>query len=75
MPDEDKLQVLTEEIGKQLEIDIIAVIKLPLPVSGFVGLVNGLQKDFKETLYIRNCSEGYEVYKITEREKAKSPND
>lgn len=45
------------------EIDIVAVIRLPLPANGFIGLVKGIQKDFDEPLYIRNSPEGYEVFR------------
>jgi hypothetical protein len=50
------------------EIEIIAVIHLPLPVSGFIGLIQGIQKDFEDDpLYIRNCPVGYEVFRIIKK--------
>lgn len=52
------------------EIDIVRVIKLPLPMNAFVGLMKGLQHEYTEKLFIRNCPEGYEVFK--ERTKPKS---
>jgi len=51
------------------EIDVVAVIKLPLPMNGFIGLMRGIQKDFDGELYIRNCPEGYEVYRKQQNAK------
>lgn len=45
------------------EIDIVAVIKLPMPLKAFAEALKGLQKGFTETLYVRNCSDGYEIFK------------
>lgn len=51
------------------EIEIVATIKLPLPFGAFIGTMKGLQDDFDETLYIRNCIEGYEVFRYVKSEK------
>lgn len=51
------------------EIEIVATIKLPLPFGAFIGTMKGLQDDFDETLYIRNCIEGYEVFRCVKSEK------
>jgi len=50
--------------------EIIATIKLPLPVNGFIALIQALQKDFEEPLFIRNSPDGYEVFK---KVKVKQP--
>lgn len=45
------------------EIEIVATIKLPLPVNGFIALINAIQEDHEEPLFIRHCEEGYEIFK------------
>lgn len=45
------------------EVDIVAVLKLPVPVGAFLGTLKALQKHFRETLYVRHCSDGYEIFK------------
>jgi hypothetical protein len=45
------------------EIDIVAVLFAPLPVSQFVRALKALQDKNIETLYVRNCADGYEVFR------------
>ncbi len=54
-------------------VEIVAVIRLPLPMNGFIGLLQGIQKDFDEPLYIRNSPEGYEVFRKQQNDQAERP--
>jgi len=56
------------------EIEVLTVIKLPLPMNGFIGLLKGLKRDFGRDVFIRNSPEGYEIFR-KRTAKAKPPND
>jgi len=59
------------------DIEILAVVHLPLPMDGFIGLLRGMEdgfKDSKEQLFIRNCEVGYEIFRHRSTKKHHSNN-
>jgi len=64
----------TETGPRAEEIDVIMRIKLPIPVSAFVGAIKGLQQQFDEPLYIRTLGDCYEIFRLR-ADQGKSSND
>lgn len=55
------------------EIEILAVIKLPLPMNGFIGLLKGMKLDFGRGAFIRNSPDGYEVFRTRRKITRQQP--